>query len=120
MRVLVTGGSIAGPAVAWQLHRAGFTPTLLERAPEPRDAGQNVDIRGAGREVLRRTGMYERVAAAVTGETGTRFVRPDGSVYASVAVHGRPDGPTAELEILRGELSRLLLEATAGEVEHRY
>ncbi|GLY02944.1 FAD-dependent monooxygenase [Actinoplanes sp. NBRC 101535] len=120
MRVLVTGGSIAGPAVAWQLHRAGFTPTLLERAPEPRGAGQNVDIRGAGRDVLRRTGMYERVAAAVTGETGTRFLRPDGSVYASIPVHGRPDGPTAELEILRGELSRLLLEATAGKVEHRY
>jgi 2-polyprenyl-6-methoxyphenol hydroxylase-like FAD-dependent oxidoreductase len=119
-RVLVTGGSIAGPALAWGLWRAGFAPTLLERAPEVRSAGQNVDIRGAGHEVLRRMGMHETVAAAGTGETGTRFLRPDGTAYAVLPVREGKDGPTAELEILRGELSKLLLAATGGEVEHRY
>ncbi|MFI5932897.1 FAD-dependent monooxygenase [Actinoplanes sp. NPDC051494] len=119
-RVLVTGGSIAGPAVAWGLWRAGFAPTLLERATEIRSAGQNVDIRGLGHEVLRRMGMREIVAAAGTGETGTRFLRPDGTTYAAVPVREGRDGPTAELEILRGRLSALLLDATHGEVEHRY
>ena len=121
LRVLVSGGSIAGPAAAFTLWRAGFAPTLLESAPEPREAGQNVDVRGPGREVLRVLGLYERIAAAGTGETGTQFLRSDGSVYATTPVEqGGADGPTAELEILRGRLSKLLLDATEGQVEHRY
>lgn len=120
MKVLITGGSIAGPAVALGLRRAGFSVTLLERAARARGAGQNVDIRGAGHEALRRMGLRDAVAGASTRELGTRFLRPDGTVYASVP--GRPgrDGPTAELEILRGQLSHLLLRATADEAEHRY
>lgn len=119
-RVLVTGGSIAGPAVALELLRAGLAPTLMERAASRRSAGQNVDIRNVGCEVLQRMGLQEQVAAAGTGEAGTHFLRPDGSTYASIAARAGEDGPTAELEILRGELSRVLLEATSGEVEHRY
>ncbi|WP_176818878.1 FAD-dependent monooxygenase [Quadrisphaera sp. DSM 44207] len=119
-RVLVTGGSIAGPAVAHELWRAGLSPTLLERAPRVRSAGQNVDVRGAGHEVLRRMGLHGSVAAAGTGETGTRFLRPDGTAYATIPAEQGHDGPTAELEILRGRLSALLLQATVGEVEHRY
>ncbi|MBT0768657.1 FAD-dependent monooxygenase [Kineosporia sp. J2-2] len=119
-RVLVTGGSIAGPAAALGLLQAGLVPTLMERAAGRRSAGQNVDIRNVGREVLRRMGQQDRVAAAGTGEVGTRFLRPDGSTYASVTAHAGEDGPTAELEILRGELSRLLLEATSQDVEHRF
>ena len=120
LRVLVTGGSIAGPAVAGQLWRAGFAPTLLERAPAMRSAGQNVDVRGAGREVLERMGLREAVAAAGTGEAGTRFLRPDGSTYATFEVREGKDGPTAELEILRGQLSALLLEAAGDGVQQRY
>jgi 2-polyprenyl-6-methoxyphenol hydroxylase-like FAD-dependent oxidoreductase len=32
--VLISGASIAGPALAYWLHRYGFTPTVVERAPE--------------------------------------------------------------------------------------
>ncbi|WP_052688737.1 hypothetical protein [Williamsia herbipolensis] len=55
-RVLVTGGSVGGPAQAWALQRAGFAVTLVERAPRPREAGQNIDIRDAGHAVLRAMG----------------------------------------------------------------
>lgn len=67
-------------------------------------------------------GLREAVAAAGTGEVGTRFLRPDGTAYAAIGVSGSQDhdGPTAELEILRGQLSRLLLEAGRGRVEVRY
>lgn len=36
--VLVSGASIAGPALAYWLHRAGFAVTVVERAGAPRDA----------------------------------------------------------------------------------
>ncbi|NIZ91249.1 FAD-dependent monooxygenase [Kineococcus rubinsiae] len=119
-RVLLTGGSIAGPTLAWGLHRAGFAVTVLERSPARRDAGQNIDVRGLGREVLRRTGLQDAVMARLTGEVGTRFVDEAGRVVAEVTATAGRDGTTAEVEILRGDLSALLLDAVDGDVEVRY
>lgn len=120
-RVLVCGASIAGPTLAHWLHRYGFAPTVLERAPALRTGGQNVDVRGAGREVLRRMDLEDAVRAATTGEVGTRFVRSDGSAVAEFPA-GTSDsgGATAELEILRGDLARLLVDATTDHVEYRF
>ncbi len=83
---------------------------MIERFPRRREEGQNVDIRGAAREVIRRMGIESDVRAAGTGEIGTRFVTADGRPAASFPVGepGGSDGPTAELEILRGDLARLL------------
>lgn len=112
---VISGAGVAGPALAHQLAARGWRSTVIERAPQRREEGQNVDIRGAAREVVRRMGIEDAVRAAGTGEIGTRFVRSDGSVAAEfrVAETGAPDGPTAELEILRGELSRILIDRTA-------
>jgi 2-polyprenyl-6-methoxyphenol hydroxylase-like FAD-dependent oxidoreductase len=119
---VISGAGIAGPALAHQLAARGWRTTVVERFPQRRDEGQNVDIRGAAREVIRRMGVDADVRAANTGEIGTRFVRTDGSVAASfpVASDGERDGPTAELEILRGELSRILIERTAERADYRF
>ncbi|MDA2892101.1 FAD-dependent monooxygenase [Mycolicibacterium sp. BiH015] len=113
---VISGAGIAGPALAHQLSARGWITTVLERFPQRRDEGQNVDVRGAAREVVRRMGLDGDIRAANTGEIGTRFIRADGSAAASFPVHGHGDndGPTAELEILRGELSRILIEKTRG------
>jgi 2-polyprenyl-6-methoxyphenol hydroxylase-like FAD-dependent oxidoreductase len=71
---LISGAGIAGATLTFWLQRHGFTPTVIERAPGPRDSGQNVDVRGAGREVLGRMGLEERVLSMGTGEVGLRFV----------------------------------------------
>ncbi|HEU4545153.1 MAG TPA: FAD-dependent monooxygenase [Microlunatus sp.] len=109
--VLVSGASIAGPALASWLHRHGFEVTVIERADELRSGGQNVDVRGAGRDVARRMGLEDAIRAASTGEAGVRFVDVDDRIIASFAAGSSDsDGPTAELEILRGDLARLLVE----------
>ena len=115
-RVLVSGASIAGPALAYWLDRYGFETTIVERAPELRTGGQNVDVRGAGREVVRRMGLEDDVRAATTGEVGTRFVGPTGRTVAEFPA-GTSDsgGATAELEILRGDLARLLVGRTTSD-----
>lgn len=119
--VLISGGGIAGPALAYWLRRYGWEPTVLERACALRAAGQNIDVRGAGREVARRMGIEQRIAAANTGEVGTRFLDDDGRTIAEFpAGTGDSDGATAELEILRGELTRLLVELTSDEIEYGY
>lgn len=121
MHAVISGAGIAGPALAHQLSARGWRTTVIERFPQRRDEGQNVDIRGAAREVVRRYGIDDDIRAANTTEVGMRFVRADGSAAASFPVSGDgTDGPTAELEILRGELSRILIEHSADRVDYRF
>lgn len=120
MRILVTGASIAGPALAWGLHRAGFAVTLLERSPQQRTTGQNIDIRGIGRDVLRRMGIEDLVKTELTGEAGTRYVDRDGRTNAEFPREEGQDGPTAEIEILRGRFAEILVGLVAGDVDLRY
>ncbi|MCV7020158.1 FAD-dependent monooxygenase [Mycolicibacterium aichiense] len=119
---VISGAGIAGPALADQLTARGWRTTVIERYPQRRDEGQNVDIRGAAREVVRTMGIEDEVRRANTGEIGTRFVTAAGTAAASfpVGAPGGPDGPTAELEILRGELSRILIERTRGRTDYRF
>lgn len=119
---VISGAGIAGPALAHQLTARGWRCTVIERFPERRDEGQNVDIRGAAREVARRMGVLDDIRAANTGEIGTRFVRSDGTAAASFPVSepGGNDGPTADLEILRGELSRILIQQTTGAADYLF
>jgi 2-polyprenyl-6-methoxyphenol hydroxylase-like FAD-dependent oxidoreductase len=120
--VLISGASIAGPAAASWLAAAGWEVTVVERFEQLRDEGQNVDVRGIGREVLRRMGLEDAVRAHHTSETGQAFVDADGHGYASFPA-GTVDGdagPTADLEILRGQLARLLYEHSSGTAEYLF
>lgn len=119
---VISGAGIGGPALAHQLASRGWKTTVIERFPQRRNEGQNVDIRGAAREVIRRMGIDADVRAANTGEVGLRFVKANGSHAAAfpIAAPGERDGPTAELEILRGELSRILIERTIDHADYRF
>ena len=61
--ILISGASVAGPALAFWLHRYGFQPTIVERAPALRPGGYAVDFRGASVRVLERMGLLARSAA---------------------------------------------------------
>ena len=118
-RALISGASIAGPALAHWLNAYGWATTVIERAPDLRDAGQNIDIRGAARTVIRRMHMEEQILASGTGEQGTQFVDADGAVKAAFpAGDSDTDGATAEMEILRGQLARLLHERSKPGTEY--
>ncbi len=119
--VLITGASVAGNIVAWWLGRAGFDVTVVERAREFRDGGQNIDVRGPGREVLRRMRLERTALEQGTGEEGTAWVDADGKVDAQFLTSDQDeDGPTAEMEILRGDLARLLYEPAKERATYRF
>lgn len=110
-RILITGASIAGNTTAAALIKHDFEVTVVERTPAFRDGGQNVDVRGVGREVMRRLGPEAAALEHGTGEEGTAWVNDDGSEAARFDVDDSgSDGPTAEMEILRGDLARLLYD----------
>jgi len=119
--ILISGASIAGPALALWLGRYGWDCTIVERAPAFRTGGQNIDVRGAARQVLRQAGLEEAVREANTGEVGTRFLGEGGSIVAEFPVKkSDTEGATAELEILRGDLSQVLVDANGEHTEFIY
>ncbi len=120
-RILISGASIAGNTAAWWLGRHGFDVTVVEKAPGFRDGGQNIDVRGVGREVLRRMGLERAALEHGTGEEGTAWVDgQDRPVAAFPAGPGEAEGPTAEMEILRGDLARLLYEPARAPAAYRF
>ena len=120
-RVLVSGASIAGPAMAWWLDRYGYAVTLVERAPALRPGGQAVDLRGAGRAVIDRMGLTAAVRERTLHQRGIRWVDERGRVtveFPADAFGG--EGLVSEVEVLRGDLCELLFEAVAERVDVRF
>ncbi len=120
--VLISGASIAGPTLAYWLYRHGFRVTLVERASSLRLGGQALDLRGTAREVAARMGLLEKIRAAHTGAVGVAFVDAQAKELATLGpeVFGDSGGPIAEIEILRGDLVRLLHDATRDEAEYLF
>jgi 2-polyprenyl-6-methoxyphenol hydroxylase-like FAD-dependent oxidoreductase len=118
--VLISGASVAGPALAYWLGRYGLEPTVVERAPAVREGGQAIDLRGAAREAVERMGIMEEVRRAHTGARGMAIVDASGKRLASMGADllGDSGGAIAEVEILRGDLVRILHEATRHDVEY--
>ncbi|WP_460103535.1 FAD-dependent monooxygenase [Pseudomonas sp. H1_D04] len=109
-KILISGASVAGNTAAWWLSQYGFDVTVIEKAPAFRDEGQNVDVRGAGRDVLRMMGLERAALALRTSEVGTDWVDENDNPIARFTVDDIGDGPTAELEIMRGDIARLIYE----------
>lgn len=61
MHVLISGGGIAGPTLAYFLAEAGIQVTVLEKTPKLLPHGQNIDIRGSAISVIRRMGLLEEI-----------------------------------------------------------
>lgn len=119
--MLINGAGIAGPALAFWLSRKGYRVIVLEIAPGIRPGGQTVDLRGSGGDVVERMGLLDQMKARALEQKGAAWVRSDGSRRAQMPVtafHG--NGLVSKLEILRGDLTAVLYEATRGDVDYRF
>ncbi|TDD23890.1 FAD-dependent monooxygenase [Nonomuraea diastatica] len=112
--ILISGGGIAGPALAFWLRRFGFTPTVVERAPKLRDGGQAVDFRGAALEVTRRMGLHDAIHRARTAMGAVSYVDARGRHRATLPA----EIMSGEVEILRGDLVHILHNATRDDTEY--
>ncbi|CZT08173.1 related to salicylate 1-monooxygenase [Rhynchosporium graminicola] len=119
--VVISGAGIAGPVCAFFLARAGIKTTIIERSPSMRTTGQQIDVRGAGLEVVQRMGLLDAIKSRTTQEAGLAFVNEKGRRVAEFPV--RKDGGrslTAEIEILRGEMADVFYGATKSLEEVNY
>ncbi|MEU3355057.1 FAD-dependent monooxygenase [Streptomyces sp. NPDC037389] len=119
--ILISGAGIGGTALAYWLRAAGFAVTVVERAPGPRPGGQTVDLRGAGRTVITRMGLMEQARALSVDQRGLACVNGAGRVTARMPADSfGGEGIISEIEILRGDLARLLYDATVPETEYLF
>ncbi|GAC89150.1 hypothetical protein Gbth_093_003 [Gluconobacter thailandicus F149-1 = NBRC 100600] len=118
-KILISGASIAGPALAFWLQRQGCDVTVIERAKLFRTGGQNVDIEGPAQDVIRLMGIEEEIVARNTREQGVEFLNGAGKAMARLP-KGAVGSLTSAYEILRGELADILHEATRDHCAYRF
>ena len=137
LKVLICGGGIAGnvsrarsanskcriksanrtlpQALAFWLSRLDHDVTVIERFPDLRTTGLQLDLRGHGVEVMRRMGLEQAFRAKSPPEQGTKIVDKSGKVWAYFPANKTGKGLqsfTTDFEIMRGDLCRLIYDAT--------
>ncbi|MEV1174514.1 FAD-dependent monooxygenase [Nonomuraea sp. NPDC049784] len=116
MRILISGGSVAGPALAYWLHRHGHRPTIVERAPAVRGGGAAIDFRGSALQVLERMGLLEEMRRHETGMTGMTLVDDAGAALAELPA----TAISGDLEVLKSDVTAILYEATRDTTEYLF
>jgi 2-polyprenyl-6-methoxyphenol hydroxylase-like FAD-dependent oxidoreductase len=117
--ILISGASIAGPALAYWLKRYGFTPTVIERAPHLRAGGYPIDVRYEAVTIAQRMGIWPRLQQEKPSFGEISFVNERNERIGSV--NGQAVRQTFDLdvvEIMRGDLAKILYELTKDEVEY--
>ncbi|MEV0839739.1 FAD-dependent monooxygenase [Actinocatenispora sera] len=117
---LVSGASIAGPALAYWLHRYGFEVTVVEKAAAVRGGGYPIDVRGTALDVIRRMGRYEQLRAAHLHMGRMTFLRDDGRRVVSLRLDRLGGADGGDTELPRGALTGLLSDAIGDDVEFRF
>jgi 2-polyprenyl-6-methoxyphenol hydroxylase-like FAD-dependent oxidoreductase len=117
-RVLISGASVAGPALAFWLNRYGYAVTVVEKASTIRSGGYPIDIRGTALEVVRRMGLLTRLREAHIDLRQLTFLNEDGSEVVSLHPHAVTGGAEGrDLEVRRGDLTDVLYAAVRDDVE---
>jgi 2-polyprenyl-6-methoxyphenol hydroxylase-like FAD-dependent oxidoreductase len=114
--ILISGGGIAGPSLAYWLTRQGHAVTIVEQAGELRTGGQAVDFRGPALTVLDKMGLLEKVRAGATSMGELALVDGRGKEVARLPA----EVVSGEIEIHWGTFVRILYEAVRDDVSYRF
>jgi 2-polyprenyl-6-methoxyphenol hydroxylase-like FAD-dependent oxidoreductase len=114
--ILINGGGIAGPCLAYWLTRHGHAVTITEQARELRTGGQAVDFRGPSLEVLEQMGLLDQVRTSATNMGPLILVDGRGNEVGRLPA----EVISGELEIFWGDLARILHEAVCDDVDFRF
>lgn len=120
--VLISGGSIAGTALAYWLHRHGFAVSLVELTSSLRAGGQAIDVRGPAIDVADRMGVLDALRDKRVVSKGMSMVDAEGNeVYRSTErtlTGGDIEGP--DIEILREDLASIMADAAGDAIEYLF
>jgi 2-polyprenyl-6-methoxyphenol hydroxylase-like FAD-dependent oxidoreductase len=118
MRILISGAGIAGPTLAYWLHRYGLTPTIVERAPQLRRGGYIIDFWGVGFDVAEQMGLLPEIRREGYSVREVRVVGRNGNQVAGFSVDSVARIANGRyISIPRGELAALIYRTIEGKVE---
>ncbi|SNY31364.1 FAD-dependent monooxygenase [Paractinoplanes atraurantiacus] len=116
-RALIVGLGIAGMAAAIGLRRAGWTPVIVERAPQRRTGGYFLGLFPEGREAAAELGIIEYLHTRnPSADVDTWSLDRRGNRGPGVGFLDQPGQPAA---VLRGDVEAALWQAIDG-VEVRF
>jgi 2-polyprenyl-6-methoxyphenol hydroxylase-like FAD-dependent oxidoreductase len=116
LKVLICGAGITGNTIAFWLSKIGHEITVIERFPDLRATGLQVDLREPGIQVLKRMGLEEAFRKISVREQGMKLVDRKGRSWGYFSANSSGKGLqifTTEFEIMRGDLCQLLYNATS-------
>lgn len=118
MNILISGAGIAGPTLAYWLKRYGFTPVLVERAPEFRTGGYVIDFWGLGYEVADRMGLIPQILDKGYLVREVRIVNGDGRRVAGFPVSALTQlAQDRYVSVARGDLAACIFRQVEKNVE---
>lgn len=112
--VLISGASVAGPVLAYWLHRHGMRATIVERADAVRPGGLAVDFRGTAMRVLDQMGILDELRAHATQSGAALVVDADGNPIATMPA----EIFAGDLEVHKSDLTRILYDLTKDDTEY--
>ncbi|MGW0195276.1 FAD-dependent monooxygenase [Nonomuraea sp. NPDC003201] len=120
MRILISGASVAGPALAYWLTRYGSTVTVVERAAALRKTGGHaVDLFRPAMDIVEKMGLLEQVMAKKTGIERLTMHREGESRPIEVELRRVMSAVSdRHVEIMRDDLSEIIYDATRGDVDY--
>jgi 2-polyprenyl-6-methoxyphenol hydroxylase-like FAD-dependent oxidoreductase len=119
--VLISGASIAGPALAFWLARYGINATVVEKAASLRGGGYPIDVRGTAIEAVERMGLYAQMRAAHVDSQSIGFVDAHGAVVAKINPEALTGGVRGkDVEIRRGDIATTLYAATKDTANYKF
>src|SRR5215216_2833907 len=118
MKVLISGGGIAGPTLAYWLQKSGHEVLLVEHSPRLRSGGYVIDFWGVGYDIAEKMGLIPRIRELGYQVREVRFVDRHGRKRGGfvVDVFGRmTNGRFTSLP--RSELAATIYHTIDGNVE---
>lgn len=118
-KALVVGLGIAGMSTAIALHRAGWTPIIVERSPDRRTGGYFIALFPEGRQAAADLGIADHLHTRDPGgDAATWSVNRRGKRHRSLGFLDQPGGPAA---VLRGDIEAALWRSiSAAQIEVRF
>jgi 2-polyprenyl-6-methoxyphenol hydroxylase-like FAD-dependent oxidoreductase len=117
--VLISGAGIAGCTLAYWLTRNGHSATVVERSASVRSSGSPVDVRGPAVVVAERMNIAARLREASIRLKGMTLLNASGRRVARVDIAAlRSSIVPKDMELARGDLARILHEASASDAEY--
>lgn len=120
MKIVISGGGIAGLTVANLLQRQGHQPLVIEKARAFSNGGYVLSLKSFGVEIMRELGLEEKLRAIATQSHFANFYKKDGELVRELSYGVINKNLADSILATRGDIHRVLFEAIKDDVEIRY